>query len=59
MLHGCVAVYAFVRKFWPGVIAASDSKVRDPLVYVALSLFTIVKLSDLFEYYLYLHCVRL
>lgn len=41
MPHGCVAVYASVRKFWPGVIAASDSKVRDP--YVALSLLTIVR----------------
>lgn len=39
--HGCVAVDASARKFWPGVIAASDSKVRDP--YVALSLLTIVR----------------
>lgn len=40
MAQGCVAVHASVRKFWPGVSAASDSKVRDPLV--ALSLLTSV-----------------
>lgn len=38
MAQGCVAVHASVRKFGPGVSAASDSKVRDSLV--ALSLLT-------------------
>ncbi len=40
MAQGCVAVHASVRKFGPGagVSAASDRKVRDPLV--ALSLLT-------------------
>ncbi len=50
MAHGCVAVHASVRKFWPGVSAASDSKVRDPLV--ALSLLTFVPS-------MYLHIGRL
>lgn len=40
MAQGCVAVHSSVRKFWPGVSAASDSKVRDPLV--AFSLLTFV-----------------
>jgi len=32
MALGCVAVYTSVRKFCPGVIAASDGKVSDPYV---------------------------